>query len=397
MAADCFRDADLAQHCSATQITGFPHNLAPWLTEQARTRPGLVWCYTGALENHPHLIDRMAHVAQLAGNPGEQLRAVRSPGKLAAALAAADLKFPETRMTADGVPRDGSWLAKTYRGASGSGVAELRSKPLPRGAACQRRVPGTPCAAVYIGDGKTAVCLGVTRQLIGEAWTGGGPFQYCGSIGPIHVDQVIEAEIDRLGIALVDAFELKGLFGVDFLLNNEGVWTVEVNPRYTASVEVLEAAYEISAMPWHFDACDGRLCANELRADCREQGLRSGVRDFQRSHQIQDVRKSRKPGLTPRADHTVESARSVGKAIVFASVNCQVSEDLAARMLSTSSLQNRFGWGDVPRGGTVIPAGHPIATAFAAAESCDAVELQLQRQVADLQRQVTTAEMLPCE
>ena len=47
---------------------------------------------------------------------------------------------------------------------------------------------------------------------------------------------------------LADRFELSGLFGVDFILDGDQVWTLEVNPRYTASVEIVERATGIHAI-----------------------------------------------------------------------------------------------------------------------------------------------------
>src|SRR5436190_4686189 len=121
LAADLFADADLRQIATATRIRPYPEGLLDWL----RTIEPPAWMYTGALENHPELVDQMAWIAPLAGNPGEVLARVRSPWELGDTLRNAGLLFPETRRSADGLPRDGTWLVKTYHGASGSGVRVL--------------------------------------------------------------------------------------------------------------------------------------------------------------------------------------------------------------------------------------------------------------------------------
>ena len=54
--------------------------------------------------------------------------------------------------------------------------------PLPRANVWQRRVPGTPASALYVGDGRRAVLLAVTQQLVGEPWCGANAFLYCGTI-----------------------------------------------------------------------------------------------------------------------------------------------------------------------------------------------------------------------
>ena len=118
IAADLFADADLRAIATATRISPYPEGFLDWL----RAIEPPAWMYTGALENHPELVDQMAWIAPLWGNPGDVLERVRSPWELARTLREAGLLFPETRRSADGLPRDGSWLAKTYHGASGSGV-----------------------------------------------------------------------------------------------------------------------------------------------------------------------------------------------------------------------------------------------------------------------------------
>ena len=50
---------------------------------------------------------------------------------------------------------------------------------------------------------------------------------------------------------LAKRFSLAGLFGVDAIVNDEGVWTVEINPRYTASMELVEPSLDASLVDLH--------------------------------------------------------------------------------------------------------------------------------------------------
>ncbi len=72
--ADLFADADLRAIATATRISPYPEGLVDWL----RAVEPPAWMYTGALENHPELVDQMAWIAPLWGNPGDVLtRAAR--------------------------------------------------------------------------------------------------------------------------------------------------------------------------------------------------------------------------------------------------------------------------------------------------------------------------------
>jgi predicted ATP-grasp superfamily ATP-dependent carboligase len=123
----------------------------------------------------------------------------------------------------------------------------------------QEWIDGISHAAIFLGQpsGPTLL-LGVTRQLIGEPSLHAAPFQYCGSVGPVELPAPVLAMLTRVGKALVDDLGLRGCFGVDFILNVATPWPVEVNPRYTASVEVLERATGKSLLALHADVFTGR-------------------------------------------------------------------------------------------------------------------------------------------
>ena len=55
-------------------------------------------------------------------------------------------------------------------------------------------------------------------------------------------------KLNTLGSVLAKSFQLRGLFGVDLVLSDNDLYVFEVNPRYTASVEVLERATSIHAL-----------------------------------------------------------------------------------------------------------------------------------------------------
>lgn len=351
LAADLFADADLRRIATATRISPYPEGFVDWM----RTIEPPVWMYTGALENHPDLVDQLGWIAPLWGNPGDVLARVRSPWELTDILTAAGLLFPEVRKSHAELPRDGSWLLKTYAGASGSGVRQWigeseaeNSQPTP---CYQKRIGGVPCAAVFVASGDKAKLLGVTRQLIGEAWLGGHGFQYCGSIGPWPISEIARATIERLGSILVKDFELIGLFGVDFILDGDNVWTLEVNPRYTASVEIVERFTGAIAIHQHAIACGAMLVE-----------------------------------MTPSTTRQIQPA--CGKAILFARRDLVISAEFANNTLEMA-LENPWpSLADVSPAGTPIEAGRPILTLFANGDSADEVEHNLHQRVAEVEQEI---------
>ena len=343
VAADLFADADLARSCRATRVADYPKGLVTWL----KTTECDGWLYTGALENHPDLVDRMAAVRPLWGNAGEVIRAVRDPLVMQGVLRGARLAFPETIKATSNISLDGQWLAKTYRGSSGSGVCETNEDENNEDTTGvgyrQCHIEGTPGSAVFIGSANGSKLLGVTRQLVGEPWTGAAKFQYCGSVGPWNLTDDFEQQIGSLGEVLVDAFRLRGLFGVDFVFDGEQVWTVELNPRYTAAVEIVEHATGVVAMQQHLEACSGKAEAKPQL--CHDQPV-------------------------------------VGKAILFGERKATVSEKFTHWALQNGMLA------DVPTANTQLEPGQPVLTAFASAAKCDAVVAQLQRKLTEVRQRL---------
>ena len=133
---------------------------------------------------------------------------------------------------------------------------------------------GPSCSALFIGGGGgRSRLVGVTRQWIGEV--PGRPFAYRGGIGPWRLGPALAVRLRELGNCLVSAFGLVGWFGVDYVLRDGIPWPVEVNPRYTASIEIHELATGQSLLPEHRAACEGRA---EPAPDSREsERPRSGV------------------------------------------------------------------------------------------------------------------------
>jgi len=238
-AIDLFADADLVARCPAVRLAGrYPD---AFLDAVRAAQPG-PWMYTGGLENSPDLLDCLAAERPAWGVVGPSLRAVRDHGRLNRLLREAGVTVPRQH-DGDGPPPEGDWLVKPRRGAGGRGIRDFDpAVPLTpddrRTCYLQERIDGIPAAAVYLGDGPRTRLVGLTAQLVGTNFLGAKPFHYAGSVGPLPFEPALRHQLDRLGSVL----GLRGLFGVDGVLRDGTFWPVEVNPRYTASMEVVEFA-----------------------------------------------------------------------------------------------------------------------------------------------------------
>ena len=352
VAADLFADADLAAHCRATKVDDYPEGFLDWLAKTVCDG----WLYTGGLENHPELVDRMAAIRPLWGNHGESLRAARDVFNLQTLLVGTGLSFPETRDSAVGLPLDGSWLCKTGRGAGGSGVwlldgAEARNRAVREGACFQRFVGGSSAAAIFVLGERSSRLGGMTLQFVGPFDGHGKPWQYVGSLSPWHVSTSITPQLERLQHVLARDLGLRGIVGVDLVLDDERAWIIEINPRYTASVEVVERTV-------------GGLVAAHAAA-CTDPNWSAPADDL------------------PTEDK--DTTRRFAKATFYASRTAMISEKFHRWALAESSLDvedRRLA--DIPHAGESIPAGRPLLTVFGEGPGLTAID-QVRRRFAEVE------------
>ncbi len=279
--------------------------------------------YTSNFENYPDAVAALARGRRLLGNSAEVLRAVRNPLALMRALHERGFAVPATRASAPPTALEARrWLVKPRRSGGGHGTAPWRrGRAVSRRAYVQERIRGVTGSIVFAADGRHAVALGLSRQLVGLRSFGARGFRYCGSLlaserMPVFVRQAeVLARATLLAQAVTEAFGLRGLNGLDFVARDGVPLPIEVNPRYSASMELVERATGCSLFALHRDACDGRL---------------PPARDL--------------------------PARVHGKAIVYARRDIVVGDAHAWRAPAIA---------DVPHPGERIGRGHPICTLLA--------------------------------
>jgi predicted ATP-grasp superfamily ATP-dependent carboligase len=106
----------------------------------------------------------------------------------------------------------------------------------------QEFIEGNPFSAQFFCVDNAPELVGVTEQLIGEPWLHAAPFRYAGNIGPVFFDGPVEQSLEKLAAAVTQAVGLEGPWGFDFILRDGTAYLLEVNPRYTAAMEVIELA-----------------------------------------------------------------------------------------------------------------------------------------------------------
>jgi len=378
-AADLFADEDLRAIATAVRIRDYPRGL---LAAAERFPPG-PFIYTGGLENHPEILAAISKTRPLLGAGPVLLSQVRDPVTLFSALAAAEIPCPATRLEPPPADDPLPWLVKPLRSCGGSGVRPWRPEDAeaaalagreiapaigrgkrrlraerrgfhdngpfpdrwsgpPKPAVFQQWLAGTPVSAAFLGAGGAARLLGTFRQLIGVPWTGARGFQYAGAIlhrsmpGAGEPDVEADRQWRRIGEVIVRRFGLTGLFGVDAIDFAARLFALEVNPRWTASMELIDRA--------------GMRETGESLISLHVQGCRGDAIGVYRRGRAEPAEQP-----TPACS---------AKAVLYATRPLVVGERFQ-ELARESNEQERWGaFADLPTCGTRINPSQPFCTVF---------------------------------
>jgi len=274
---------------------------------------GLV--YGSGLEARIGLLRKLARNRALYGNEPDTVALVKDPARFFALLDELHIVHPATSLEP---PHDAEgWLVKRTGAAGGSHVrpTHKRHRARPR-RYFQRYQHGRTLSALFAADGMQAQVLGFNEQ-----WTADAPWcaRYCygGAVTCTDLPQTLESEIARIASRLVAATGLKGINGVDFILDGDRVFVLEVNPRPTATIELYDRDVDGGMLALHMRACRGELQS--------------------------------RPRLTGARAHAIVYAAAVQR------------------------VPLRIDWPawctDLPEAGTTIPAGAPVCSVHAEAET----------------------------
>lgn len=199
------------------------------------------------LEQTPELLSRLATHGRLYANDAPIIAALKDPELGIALLRATGWSAPVTRREPPDDRR--GWLRKEVGGAGGVHVRPAGDASAGPRVYFQRVVRGRPMSVTFLADGDRAYLLGFNRlrvEALGEA-----AFCYAGAVAGAHLAAALRARVQWRLDRLVRVTGLRGLAGLDFLLDGEALIALEVNPRPTATFELYDDAFPEGLVRWH--------------------------------------------------------------------------------------------------------------------------------------------------
>ena len=371
--ADLFGDLDSRSVGDVRRVGDYPVGLI----EFAEKFSPSLWMYGGALESHPRVVERLSKSHFLVGNPPDVLAQVRDFRQLQAWVQRCGLRTPATLSRQEFARQRpaGRWLAKPKKSAAGLGIYELDgNRGVPPRHIAQQRIDGQPGSCVFLSTQDPARCqiLGTTEAIVVDtapAMDHGAEvtpeFVYRGSIAAGIRDESLKSLLD-LGDEVTRRAGIRGLWCVDFVQGDD-CFVLEINPRWSASMELFERQQFVSLLPYHLRAC--------------ENGLPG--------HARQQIDQWLARGLSPTAP--APSPVVWGKRIVYSPTTLLVDNALieTLKQCQTPGGGSAAAWpllADIPSPGGRILRGHPLCTVFAAADDSESVALSLVDRTRQIER-----------
>jgi predicted ATP-grasp superfamily ATP-dependent carboligase len=182
----------------------------------------------------------------------------------------------------------------------------------------QEYIKGTPASVSLISSKRKVISVSVNEQLIGlGSLCAPGPFVYCGNISPFVTKFSDSERMCEIAAELTNELGLIGSNGVDFVITDDELLVIEVNPRFQGSLDTAELSTGLNLVDAHVKAVKGNLFSER-----------------------------------------VETKRHAAKAIVFAKQEGVVVEKF-----------DPGGIVDIPEKGRILKPGEPIATGIGIGDS----------------------------
>jgi len=207
------------------------------------------------LENNPNLLNIIGERFTLIGNQAECIKLCTQPHEFFSLLDTHGILYPEIQQKA---PDDNkSWLKKLAGGYGGHHIKWYKSgDQFSTEHYLQRYINGRPLSVVFLANGKSAQIIGEN-----EIWPVdpvNNNFTFSGAVSLPNLEEKISDSLVKIVDILVDHLQLKGLCGLDVIVDtNNECYVLELNPRPTATFPLHELG--TSLFDRHLLACRGQL------------------------------------------------------------------------------------------------------------------------------------------
>lgn len=209
--------------------------------------------YGSGFEYHPESLVYLARHLTIIGNQPATFARLLDKPDFFAALRRLAIAHPETRFVAP--ETHGDWLVKPSLGQGGVGVCHYHAGMQTQGVYWQRYRTGQQHSVLFLAAAGLVNIIGFNRQW--AVAVGQLAFMFAGICNASGLADVHQRTVLAWLEQLVAEFGLVGINSMDFIVDDQQLWLLEINPRPSASMQL----YDASLFARHCSAVQGELRA----------------------------------------------------------------------------------------------------------------------------------------
>ncbi len=255
IAIDCFADTDTCELALDTvQVASLALvDLRSSVEAVVRKYNIRFVVYGSGFEQHPDSLEFLERNLITLANPVDLF--IRFQDKVAffTQLTVLSINRPESVFSRP--DKSDGWLQKPLRGEGGIGITIFSSSAYSDcGFYWQRLIEGQPCSVLFIASSGQATILGFNQQ-----WTAflddSKQFIFSGICNKARITKQQQCQLQDWVQKIVDIYPLRGVCGLDFIVQDGQCYVLEINARIPASAQL----YGKRVFDFHIQACLGNF------------------------------------------------------------------------------------------------------------------------------------------
>jgi uncharacterized protein len=371
VAIDGCADRDLMALC--TDYAGWHQ---PDAIHEIESRNGeLPYLLAGGMEHRLDWVDELAAQSTGYGCTRSQMVEMRSLSQWMNWSSGCGISFPATWSHKDGIESlakhdwEGEWLVKSTMGVGGLDVEHWSNRDVSFIADyfqsrpnhyLQHKIHGKSIGVTFASSQFGSIPIGAALSIDSATQPFVSKYAYAGSCGPIVLSGEQWCSLWDFANSVGGCTGFRGLWQADFIISPSGeLVLLEINPRWSASMEILDTCLGLRLVSLHHRCVQGMLGIEEWKT------IAAHIRD-------------------------APSNKMLGKMIAYAPRDFVVTDNQSDRWWDRlwdgelEKLTSRCGFADIPLGGTRVGQGQPILTCMVSGNSIGEMQSRLEIEIARL-------------
>ncbi len=264
---DMFLDEDTVEHSlSSYFVAGFssgtnnPGALIDIVDEYVKHYPSLCVVTGSGFEDNLDLLAVLEQRYTVIANHSGMVKQIKDPEIFFQRLGQLSLPYPEY-FSSGQRPSKNLFLKKNIGGAGGGHICKYeKGLDLTSNSYLQAYLKGKSYSATFLADGQSLYMLGFNEIWVCQE---NNNFTFAGAVSNVDLSDRLCQQVTEATRQLVSLFQLRGLCGLDFIVEETGQYSIlELNPRPTTTFELYETHEGLFAL--HIAAFHERLAEPEL-------------------------------------------------------------------------------------------------------------------------------------